>query len=232
MVVKESKTGVIEITEFDVDTVKRMITSLYSGDYSVEIPEELVSSKNSEECSLRGKDRPWDKCVIHSRVATIADYYDISSTMAIANKKLNDYWIERWEINDFIGFLQDTVIANVAHALVDGLTSVALQHLEEVNDTAAFHQLNMPAEFKWRFYADLCTQLQDDLASANKRIDAYEQNIQKALEWQSKGCNNRHYNPHQDSQKILSSEVTSDGIRLIGYCASCTETIKTTIRFF
>lgn len=76
---KEGETGVIEHQEYDSDTVRRMVSYIYTQDYNVEdepphgssVPDETASNTNTQ-------------LVAYVRVYAIGTFYDISTLSACA----------------------------------------------------------------------------------------------------------------------------------------------------
>lgn len=88
---QEAKTGVIQIKDFEAETVAQMVDFLYTGDYKVQTPaeEENTQMADGDEATPRHIDTDW-ALAQHIRVNAIADYYNIARLTEKSTSNISD----------------------------------------------------------------------------------------------------------------------------------------------
>ncbi|KAJ9133171.1 hypothetical protein NKR23_g10918 [Pleurostoma richardsiae] len=122
----EAETNEIEV-DFDVDTVDRMLDFLYTKDYRVESTPEAI--------------------LCHARMNAIADYYDISQLVALANSRIDHAFREDWSAEAFFSLVRELSHSTGDTALHKLVASAAADHIEELVEMDAFADLGGLGDF-------------------------------------------------------------------------------------
>lgn len=81
---QEAKTGTIVITQYDADTVEKMVEFLYTGDYGSPLHE----AQETNDASVAGSTASDDDLLQHVYLNSIADYYGIKALAELSKAKL------------------------------------------------------------------------------------------------------------------------------------------------
>ncbi|KAK0627395.1 hypothetical protein B0T14DRAFT_424596 [Immersiella caudata] len=86
---QEATLGIIQVEDFEVETVRRMVEFLYTGDYDAPPhPSEAIEEEAITVQPLALRNETNDKILRHVRVAVIADYYNIKDLSSLACTKV------------------------------------------------------------------------------------------------------------------------------------------------
>ncbi|KAI5304542.1 hypothetical protein KEM56_006369 [Ascosphaera pollenicola] len=131
------------MNQFHADTVNRFLDVLYSGDYSFDI----TSETQERHRSIMSDEPPATAAVLHSRMAIIADYYDVQPLKRIAFERVDNYWLRNWNPQLFVNILKDCIDCDVLDTLKDGLLHSAVKHIKELVAVKGFSDLQLSTSF-------------------------------------------------------------------------------------
>ncbi|KAK3672901.1 hypothetical protein LTR78_007254 [Recurvomyces mirabilis] len=162
---EEGATGVVERTEFDADTVERMIEYIYKQTYHVDSPAPSTesSSLSSTESTPSSEDdtdgteddqapsEPYNTAgkpsintntalIAHARAYAIGEYYELPTLQQLAMEKFEAEATSSWSINGFIDVIREVnAISGLEdRALRNKLRGVAMDHIDQLVDNDDF----------------------------------------------------------------------------------------------
>ncbi|KAK4580328.1 hypothetical protein LTR86_000531 [Recurvomyces mirabilis] len=158
---EEGVTGVIEHTQFDADTVERMIEYIYKQTYHVDSPGPSTESSNcstepSSPTEVDGGGTEDDQApsepsnaaeepsvdtntalIAHARVYAIGEYYELPTLQQMAMERFEAEATSSWSVDSFIDVIKEVnaLTSLDDRALRNKLRGVAMEHLDQlVND--------------------------------------------------------------------------------------------------
>ena len=178
----EGQTGRIEMTNFDLPTVKRMVEFMYTGDYSVTTEDngldtsETPNPDDSEEAECTAN---LEIIKRHVRVNAIADYYDIPSLQRLSSSRIEDTFDEiPFHTDVLLGVLKEVQEKTGDRELYQILASAAANHLGEVLNDNNFGALGiMKDEFGRRLIFE-CARL---IAASTDSLKAERKLFKRAM---------------------------------------------------
>ncbi|KAF9768829.1 hypothetical protein IL306_013816 [Fusarium sp. DS 682] len=151
---QEGTLKVVNVDEFDVSTVQRMISFLYTGEYQISPnhdPPQLSSVFTKIEASGSSLALPQtegagtvETLLSHLRVNAIADYYDIQSLARLVNSKILSILEKSQDAEMFPRFIQEASTSTRDAALHSIIASTTANRMEELTGPQTF--LNMELE--------------------------------------------------------------------------------------
>ncbi|SPJ85268.1 uncharacterized protein FTOL_11049 [Fusarium torulosum] len=122
---KETTSKVITVSEFDISTVRYMISFLYTGEYKVGTKSEDSLLPGDEQChdeadnfsqpcsgSESMKNETTENILSHLRVNAIADYYNVNNLARLANSKIKTILKQDQEADLFPRVIQEMSKSN------------------------------------------------------------------------------------------------------------------------
>jgi hypothetical protein len=181
---KEAKTGIIEHTEFDAETVKRMITYAYTKGYEVtEVPGNENNTKSLDKVNAEiDKTEPAESEILpdlallrvtasvawlaalraHTRVYGLAEYYGISELKTLATEKFAALFKAHWDsqsrddVVELLGVVQEVcTISSRGDELQSTLLSLMVKHVDDLATIPEFVTALGEQEGSSTFTADL-----------------------------------------------------------------------------
>ncbi|KAI0114527.1 hypothetical protein GGR51DRAFT_556389 [Nemania sp. FL0031] len=157
---QEATTGVLHLP-FDIESVKHLIEFMYTGDYQLS-PDpalELLSSSISKDSprtenglmsaskqatesskldSSNGTSEGAiptsvaDRLTCHTRMDSVASYYDIPALSALARAKVDDILVNEWSADAFCGLIQESLDSTSDQKYYQMLAAKAVDHADEL----------------------------------------------------------------------------------------------------
>ena len=141
----ESQTGVFEHTEYDADTVERMISYVYKTEYDlpqdvqvlVSAPASADADEDNSTVSIPG---PNAQLIAHTRMYAIGSYYQLPTLGLIALQNFASCTKARFETTGFIHVLRevDTHIRKDDRDFRDAVRTLALDNLIPLTQDNSF----------------------------------------------------------------------------------------------
>ncbi|KAI0192422.1 hypothetical protein F4808DRAFT_443119 [Astrocystis sublimbata] len=152
---KEAKSGVIDVL-FDIESVRRLIEFMYTGDYlshnaaldvllSGSQPEESpaarehvkkpdVGEATGPNTSSADPQEPSksDQMLCHARVVIIADYYDVPALKYLSIDRLKIFLEKEWSAKLFCELLEEVIGSTNDRVLLRMLGAMAVEHIHEL----------------------------------------------------------------------------------------------------
>ncbi|KAK5688196.1 hypothetical protein LTS10_000174 [Elasticomyces elasticus] len=136
---QERNTGIIEHTEFDADTVERMICYIYTQAY-------CVGGATGAENELAETAEPAlplpvnEVLAAHARVYCIGDYYNLPELRILAIDKFKEAALEGWKLEGFVDVIKEVYrLDGLAHsALRRALRDISIDHITELMQSDSF----------------------------------------------------------------------------------------------
>jgi len=165
---QEADSGIIEHTEFDPDTVERMISYVYKQTYDLPgdlelsipvLPRKMAGGQDEEPTqSLEGINA---KLVAHARVYGIGDFYDLPTLKLFARNKFVNAAGKDWSLGGFIEVVKAVHLCTgtTDRALREALRFVAMDHAEQLAEDDTFMTDLAELEDVQDFAADMLRQL-------------------------------------------------------------------------
>ncbi|KAI6763352.1 hypothetical protein FGRA07_11363 [Fusarium graminearum] len=160
---QEATSKVLNVTEFDVDTVQYMISFLYTGEYQISSkgdkpdsddgsPQEEDSNDAADQASqasshLSEPDETVDDLFAHLRVNAIADYYNIQNLAQLANTKIRAILDLGQNTEAFPRIIQEVSTSNRDINIRSIIASAAVARIEELCHLKAFQELELEQDF-------------------------------------------------------------------------------------
>lgn len=138
--------------DFDISTVRSMISFLYTGEYQVLPIEQIQSSSTvanieASEPSLadtmKEGDQMTETLLLHLRVNAIADYYDIKSMAALANSNIRSILENTQDADLFSRFVLEASNSTGDVVLHSIIASTAANRIEELTESQAFLDIEL-----------------------------------------------------------------------------------------
>ncbi|KAI5309741.1 hypothetical protein KEM55_002515 [Ascosphaera atra] len=142
----EAVTGTFKITDFDPDTVVRMLDYMYSGDYDDDQGPKAVESKNEDDAGSKDA-KPSDMLLKHVKVNAIADCYEVVGLRELANEKISKILQDHWCVDVFPSFLQSTFDSTGDCKIHNIAILTAASHINELVGREDYRKLELPASF-------------------------------------------------------------------------------------
>ncbi|KAJ8131440.1 hypothetical protein O1611_g2181 [Lasiodiplodia mahajangana] len=165
---KEAATGFLHVP-FDIESVRHLIEFIYTGDYqlSPETALELLSSDMSKDSpreenglmstskqagdsakldSSNGTDEVviptsvTDRLTCHTRMDSIASYYDIPALSALARAKVDDILVNEWSADAFCCLIQESLDSTSDQKYYQMLAAKAVDHADELAERHIFEK--------------------------------------------------------------------------------------------
>ncbi|KAF1812689.1 hypothetical protein P152DRAFT_397143 [Eremomyces bilateralis CBS 781.70] len=133
---KESTTNEVEVTEFDAQTLYKMIDFMYNKDYQ-EQQEIEKETEPGNEAETESETEPENKTILtarlleHVKVNAIADYYFVSDLKALANAKIMEILEKQFSCEAFVAALNYALKSTTDKALREILGTSAALHIDE-----------------------------------------------------------------------------------------------------
>ncbi|KAM0193088.1 hypothetical protein ACHAPA_004618 [Fusarium lateritium] len=153
---EEATSKIITVNEFDISTVRYMISFLYTGGYRVEtesegspIPSDEQfqdeADSSSQPCSESEamKNENADTILSHLRVNAIADYYNIENLAQLANSKIEAILKQGQNAELFPPLLQETSKSNRDENLCAIVASATAECMRELIKLQDFQDLEL-----------------------------------------------------------------------------------------
>lgn len=179
---KENETGIIEHTEYDADTVQRMISYMYKQTYTVDgyaLPRTLRVNADPEVDAYEEliPQNVNGKLMAHVRVYTIGEYYDIPTLKVLANDYFAAAAKEDFQIDGFIHVIKEVnrLTSPDDRMLRDTLRDHAKEHIRELTRDDGFMVDLAEVEDVQDFAADMLRQMVRHQILDNK---AFEQQLE------------------------------------------------------
>ncbi|KAJ8114767.1 hypothetical protein ONZ43_g4823 [Nemania bipapillata] len=157
---QEATSGFLHVP-FDVASVRYLIEFMYTGDYQLS-PDpalELLSSSASKDTSTaetapdsakpdssNGTDEPVvptsvsERLTCHTRMDSIASYYDIPALSALARAKVDAILIHEWSADAFCGLIQESIDSTSDQKYHQMLAAKAVDHADELAGQGIFEK--------------------------------------------------------------------------------------------
>ncbi|KAJ4195507.1 hypothetical protein NW759_016441 [Fusarium solani] len=160
---QEARTKVLNVKAFDVATVRRMVTFMYTEEYEVGSINETSGSAISHETEVSQPEvsitelhlppQQLDRVDVteallrHVRVNAIADYYDIPKLTQLANSKIRCLLGDSWQAESFSHVVEEVLDSTGNVALQEILSSTAADHIGELVESQSFADLEVMSDF-------------------------------------------------------------------------------------
>ncbi|KAI1264871.1 hypothetical protein F5Y18DRAFT_436301 [Xylariaceae sp. FL1019] len=144
----EAETSSLTIN-FDLDSVLRLIQFLYTGDYTF-YPDPALNQISS--CPLPTPPAPdakldvgheislIDRLLCHSRLNTVADYYDLPQLATLSTEKAQRILSAEWSVEAFCSLLEKTIGQTNNKPFLDMLATKAGEHAIELSGNSQIFQ--------------------------------------------------------------------------------------------
>ncbi|EEH04725.1 predicted protein [Histoplasma capsulatum G186AR] len=141
---REARTEVMHLFSFDVETVKRMIDYLYTGQFNGDLKSEEVDSATTIEAGDSSFSQDDALLSIRLHMHAIADYLEISGLRERAIESICHVLGINWSIERFLSAM-NTILATSQDAdMYEAMASIAADHIKELLDSEEFIHLDMP----------------------------------------------------------------------------------------
>jgi len=185
----EAHKGRIEMDNFDLPTVKRMVEFMYTGKYSEishEISKTATLAVEDTGPKAAGEETERTKILeilkIHVRVNAIADYYDIPTLRDVASSKVDGIFARiGFSINIFLDVLKETMGITSDKGLYQVLGSAAANHLEELILNENFRAIDIMKDGFGGSLLFACAQLMTTTRSSLKTERELHQQTRREL---------------------------------------------------
>ncbi|PGH09654.1 hypothetical protein AJ79_05620 [Helicocarpus griseus UAMH5409] len=138
---REAKTETMNLYSFDIDTVKRMIDFLYTGQFNGDIDETAGYTAKRK----KGKaNLTYDLLRIRLQLHSIADYLEIPALRERAIESICDTLNTDWSPDRFVNALKIMIATTKDAKLYEAMASVAATNITELLELEGFTQLDMP----------------------------------------------------------------------------------------
>ncbi|KAI8946747.1 hypothetical protein F4801DRAFT_42108 [Xylaria longipes] len=160
-----AKTGVLNVS-FDIESVRRLIEFMCTGDYQVSSNPALdILSSDEPDRSCTIKNQPGDteigvdtapsdlsvgiieplesisdRLICHGRMNSIADYYDMPTLAATSTSKAQAILVNEWSVESFHDLLQQSLDSTGDRNFIRMLGAEAVRHIYEFSESHIFDE--------------------------------------------------------------------------------------------
>ncbi|KAI0907360.1 hypothetical protein F4823DRAFT_630450 [Ustulina deusta] len=165
----EAKMGVLHMS-FDIDSVRRLIEFMYSGDYQISYNpalDILASSAPSKNCTAEKQAKEIEivddsvdntakldmsidvlepsesisgRLLFHGRMNSIADYYDVSALAKLSTARVKEILAKEWSVEPFCNLLQQCIGSTSDKDFLRMLGAEAVEHVGELSERNFFDE--------------------------------------------------------------------------------------------
>ncbi|TRX97134.1 hypothetical protein FHL15_001928 [Xylaria flabelliformis] len=156
----EEATAEVLHVPFDIESVKRLLEFMYTGDYQLS-PDpslELLSSGESDDSDTEvdtGNIKPGlsngtqelgipitvsERLTCHTRMDSIASYYDIPALSALSRSKVDDILVHEWSSDAFCDLIQESLDSTSDQVYHQMLAAKAVDHADELAERHMFEK--------------------------------------------------------------------------------------------
>ncbi|KAH6952495.1 hypothetical protein BKA56DRAFT_504789 [Ilyonectria sp. MPI-CAGE-AT-0026] len=160
---QEARTKVLNVEAFDLATVRRMVTFMYTEEYEVGSVDETSGSTTDHEpevlqpeVDVSGWHPPHQQpertevteaLLCHVRVNAIADCYNIPKLTQQANSKIQCILRDSWQAESFSHVVKEVLSSTGDAILQEDMTSTAADHIGELVESQSFADLEVMSDF-------------------------------------------------------------------------------------
>ncbi|KAM0355068.1 hypothetical protein ACHAPU_000921 [Fusarium lateritium] len=147
---QEATSKVLIVKEFDISTVRYMVSFLYTGEYQIDLSNEARRNpieeqylQDFDQSDVGPENETVETLLAHSRINAIADYYDIENLAQLAISKFQGIIESGPDVEISPRIIQEVSTSNTNPDLQISVASFAAARIEDLCKLPAFRELEI-----------------------------------------------------------------------------------------